>query len=356
MSQPTSVDNRIRRRHIQSALMLGGPAALGLFMFLVLPFIMAIGLTFSDQRMLSPNETKFVGLRNYDRLLSVSFLTQEALPQTSPDGPLNFKRIRDITRTDPEYRGYRPLESFTFGTTRYVILAKDPIFIKSLINTIIFMIFVVPLQLAAALGMALLINQKIKGRNFFRTVYFAPVVMSMVVVAIVWAFLFNTDVGLLNQFLNTISFGLIGPVDWLGDPDIALYSIILMSAWQGAGFQMIIFLAGLQGISQDLYEAASIDGANAWQKFVNVTLPGLKNTMIFVVISTSSAAFALFTQVDVMTKGGPADSTSTVMFHAIRKGFHEQDIAYGSTISVIYFIIIASIALTQKRLFQGERK
>ena len=121
-------------------------------------------------------------------------------------------------------------------------------------------------------------------------------------------------------------------------------------------YYLLIFLAGLQNISEDLYEAASLDGANSWQKFVNVTLPGLRNTTIFVIISTTIAAFGLFTQVSVMTAGGPADSTTTVMYHAVRKGFREQDIGYGSTISVVYFLVILAIAMGQKYYFDKREK
>jgi multiple sugar transport system permease protein len=213
---------------------------------------------------------------------------------------------------------------------------------------------VIPLQCGIALALALLINRKIKGTTFFRTVYFAPVVTSMVVVAIVWTFLYHRDYGLINQYVRVLTFGLVDGINWLGDPYWAMKAIVIMSAWQGAGVQMLIFLAGLQGIPQDRYEAASIDGANEWQKFRYITIPGLKNTITFIVISTTIAAFGLFAQVDVMTGGGPLDSTSTVMLHAINKGFNEQDTAYGSTITVIYFIIILSIAFAQKLYFSKK--
>lgn len=127
-----------------------------------------------------------------------------------------------------------------------------------------------------------------------------------------------------------------------------MWSIIIMSVWQGAGFQMILFLAGLQGIPEQLYEAASIDGAGAWQKFRSITLPGLRNTSIFIFITI--AAFQLFTQVFVMTNGGPDDATSTIAFHMVRTGFREQDIAYTSTISVVFFLIILAITFVQRRL------
>jgi multiple sugar transport system permease protein len=139
-------------------------------------------------------------------------------------------------------------------------------------------------------------------------------------------------------------------VDWLGNPNVAMWAIIIMSVWQGAGFQMILFLAGLQGIPEQLYEAASIDGASTWAKFRFITIPSLRNTSIFIFITITIAAFQLFTQVFVMTNGGPDDATSTVAFHMIRTGFREQDLAYASTISVVFFLIILAINFVQRRL------
>lgn len=233
---------------------------------------------------------------------------------------------------------------------RYVVLATDPTFLHSLFNNFFFTLVIVPLQGGVALLLALLVNQKLKGRNFFRTIYFSPVVTSMVVISIVWTFLYDKNVGLMNQFLKTLSFGALGPVDWLGNPSTAMLAIIIMSAWQGAGFQMVLFLAGLQEIPEQLFEAASIDGANAWQKFVHVTLPGLRNVLVFVLISITIAAFQLFTQVFVMTNGGPRDATSTVVFDIVQQGFREQNIGSASAISVFFFLLILAISLVQRYL------
>ncbi len=354
-------DSLMRRQRFYGWL-LGSPAFLGLILFILVPFVMAIVMSFTNQRLLSPNPTEGVGLRNYDRLMAVTWLTQEAqrdpagMLQLDAKGAPQFERLRSVLRANPEYKGYRELTTLTFSESQVVLLAKDPLFIKSFINTLKFAVLVIPLQCGAALLLALLVNMGIKGTNFFRTAYFAPVVTSMVVVSIVWTFLYHKDIGLVNEFLSAISFGLIGKIDWLGSAAWSMPAIVIMSAWQGAGYQMLIFLAGLQNISEDLYEAASLDGANAWQKFVHVTLPGLRNTTIFVIISTTIAAFGLFTQVDVMTQGGPADSTSTVMYHAVRKGFREQDIGYGATISVVYFLVILAIAMGQKYYFDKRGK
>jgi multiple sugar transport system permease protein len=336
------------------------PALLGLFMVLVVPFFMAVAMSFTDQRLLSPNETSWVGLRNYDRLLNVSGLVQEPVRDAAgqvaldDDGQVEYPRLRTLLRSDPALADYKLFTSWDLGEKRYIVLAKDPHFIQSFINTLLFVLLVVPLQCGLALALALLINRQLRGIFLFRTVFFSPVVTSIVVVSIVWSFLYHKDLGLFNHYLQAMSFGLIGPIDWLGDPAWSMPSIVIMSAWQAAGVQMLIFLAGLQGISQDLYEAADLDGAGLWSKFWHITLPGLRNTVVFVVISTTIQAFGLFTQVDVMTQGGPQGSTSTVMYHAVTKGFREQDIAYGSAISVIFFLVILGIALFQKRLFDSK--
>ena len=348
---------RIQTRY---AWLMIAPALLGLIFFLVTPTLMAFVMSFTDQRLLSPNPTEFVGLRNYDRALSLDVITLPAKRDESgnivvdENGDTQYPRLRTVTRKNEEYKGFKELNSWDNGEEKTVIVAKDPIFYKSFFNTFRFALMVVPLQVGIALGLALLINQKMKGINFFRSIYFAPVVTSMVVVSIVWSFFFNKDMGLFNKYLELFSFGLIEGPDWLGDSKYAMKSIVIMSAWQGAGVQMLIFLAGLQGISKDLYEAASIDGANSWQKFWAVTLPSLRNTFVFVVIATTIAAFGLYTQVAVMTAGGPVDSTTTVMYHAVRKGQVEQDMGYGSTITVIYFIVILLIALGQKLYFDRK--
>jgi multiple sugar transport system permease protein len=260
-------------------------------------------------------------------------------------------------RTEAKYEGFSEWFTVDARGKRYVIAAKDPTFMQSLLNNIKFTAIVVPVQCSIALAMALLVNQKIRAVNLFRTTYFSPVVTSTAVLSVVWIFLYNPDIGLINQFISTATFGLVKPINWLGDKSIALYAILIMAVWQGAGFQMVIFLAGLQAIPEVLYEAAGIDGANAAQKFRHVTWPGLRNTTVFVVITTTIFAFRLFTQVDVMTQGGPLDdATSTVVFHAVREGFRGQRLGYGATISVVFFMIVLVIALVQRVLLRSTNE
>ncbi len=346
--------------HLGSALLLGGPAFLLLLIFLIGPFFMGFWFSFNDQRLISPEPTQFVGMRNYSRLIQVSILTLDPLvdpttkqPLRDKAGTIQYPPFRTFTHDQQKYPQYFELESwFTvdLANHRYVVLAQDPTFLHSLFNNFFFALIVVPVQGGLALLLALLVNQKLKGRNFFRTIFFGPVVTSMVVVSIVWTFLYDKNVGLMNHFLKTLSFGALGPVDWLGNPSTAMLAIIIMSVWQGAGFQMVLFLAGLQDIPEQLYEAANIDGANAWDQFVHVTIPGLRNVSVFVLIAITIAAFQLFTQVFVMTNGGPRDATSTVVFDIVQSGFRSQNIGYASAMSVLFFLLILIISLVQRYL------
>ncbi|CAN7354056.1 sugar ABC transporter permease [Pseudoduganella sp. LjRoot289] len=338
------------------------PALLLFLLFVALPMLLAAGATLTNHRLMSPEPTQYVGLDNYRRLLALDMVVIEPLRGEGgevlrdEDG-VRFPTWRQVRKLHPELAGYREAIHLDAGGKRMVLAASDPLFYRSLINTFLFAALVLPLQCGAALGLAILVNQKIRGRIFFRTVYFAPVVTSMVVASIVWAFMLNTDRGMLNELLRGLLNDPNAGPDWLGDSHYALPAIALMSAWQGAGFQMLVFLAGLQSISPELYEAATLMGANAWQRFVHVTLPGLRNTIIFVLVSTTLLAFGLFTQVDVMTSGGPLDSTSTVVYHAVRSGFKEQDIGYGSTVTLVFFFIVLALSLLQRMLVsKGDGK
>ena len=292
-----------RRREAITAWIFSSPALLMLIVFLLIPFLMAIWLAFTDQRLIpNPNlPTQFVGLRNFARLI------------------------------------------------------EDETFHRALLNNFVFAIVVVPIQTSFALLLAILVNRKIRFVNFFRTVYFGPVVTMMVVVSIVWSFLYNPGAGFINQFLDTISFGLLGPYDWLNDTRLAFPSIMLVSIWQGVGFQMVIYLAGLQDIPSELYEAAQVDGANQWQQFRHVTLPQLRNTTIFVVIATTILSFKLFTQVWVMTQGGPQESTMTTMIMLYREGFRQLKVGYASAIAIVFFLIVLGVSLLQRVFLKEER-
>lgn len=339
--------------------------ALGLLMlFLVLPFVLAFTLSFTNQRLISPNPTQFVGLRNFESMLGVGVLVLEPERDESgalvlaEDGTPSYPAVRGFTRSNPDYpqySGMRELTSWQLGGNRVVVLARDVVFMKALLNTFIFVLVVAPVQGTLALGLALLINQKLKGINVFRTIYFMPVVVSIVVVALLWRFIYDGENGLLNTLLGALSFGWFEPVNWLGNPDTALGSVIGMSIWQGVGFHMVIWLSGLQTIPASLYEAADIEGASNWQKFRFVTWPGLRNTAVLVLMVITMQAFAVFAQVDVMTNGGPRDATQTLVFQAVNRGYEKQDIAGGSAISVLLFFTVLSISLIQRYMTREKK-
>jgi len=279
------------------------PAIILLVVFLIVPFLMAFGLSFTNQRLIpNPNlPTQFVGLRNFVRML------------------------------------------------------KDEAFLRGLLNNFYFVIVVVPLQTALALLLAILVNQKLKAMNLFRTVYFSPVVTTMVVVAVIWTFLYNPGEGLINEFIQTITFGLVGPQKWLQDTKLVFPAIMLLSIWQGVGFQMVIYLAGLQDIPGSLYEAAEVDGANKLQQFFYITLPQLRNTTIFVVLATTILAFKLFTQVEVMTKGGPENASMTTIVHVVHQGWGQLKVGYASAISIAFFLIVLGVSMIQRYFLREER-
>ncbi|MCU4677020.1 sugar ABC transporter permease [Catenovulum sp. 2E275] len=337
-----------------TAKILALPSLLLLFVFLILPFLVAVGISFSDKRLLSPHESHFVGLDNYTRLLSVQIIAVNPKSSNNLANGFEYKgnhyqKVRDLIRSTPELSAYSMLYQFQLLNKQQLVLAKDPLFIQSLLNTFKFVVMVVPLQILGALFLALMLNGRGKIRLLFKLLFFAPVVTSMVVVCVVWSMIYQQHGGLLNSVLSMMSSSY-QPVDWLRDPAWAMPALVVLSAWQGMGIQMLIILAGLQSIPHNLYEAAALDGANKWAQFFHITLPGLKNTLIVVVISTVIFAFALFVQVDVMTQGGPQDSTSTVLFYAIEKGFRQQQIAYGAAVCIFYFILIVALTLFQKRL------
>ena len=235
------------------------------------------------------------------------------------------------------------------GFDNFSRLFSDPVFYRSLLNVAYFAVVVVPVQSTVALVMALLVNSKIRGTTFFRTLYFLPVVTSMVVVSLLWMFMYQKT-GLINVLIERLSFGLLHGPDWLNNPATSMPAIILLSVWQAAGFHMIIWLSGLQTIAPELYEAADIDGVTKWQRFAYITWPGLRPTRNLILVTITISALSLFTQVNVMTQGGPLGSTSTVVYQAVQTGFKQQDTSYASAISLVFFALVLVIAVIQRYL------
>ena len=287
--------------------LMGLPALTLLILFVVIPFFTAFFLSLFNVRLGSPRGPIFLGLEQYRRIL-----------------------------IDPDTSGA---------------------FYHSLLNNFIFALMVVPIQSALAVILAVMLNQKIKGIAFFRTFFFMPVVFPMSLVVVIWTLFFSRDdLGMFNSLLSTISGGAIGPIDWIGNPAIALASIAIMSIWAGVGFQMVIVLAGLQEIPTELYEAASLDKAGRWSQFLHITLPSLRNTLIFVVMITTIFSLRLFDQVYLLTSGGPLESTSTVMFLAVTKAFKEGNVGQSSAMTVIFVLIIIGLTLLQRAFLRQEKE
>jgi len=355
----SSKGNKDRYLEPLAAWLMASPAVILLLAFLIIPFFLAFFYAFTNQRLVSPNPTEYVGLANFKQLLTVKVLRLDPIvdaagqPVLDETGNITYPREREFTRNNPEYPQYNGLQKWTawdIGGSRWTLLAGDAVFMRSLINTFYFALVIVPGQAGLGLLLALLINQRTAGVNFFRTVFFIPVVVSIVVVSILFQFIYDGDNGLVNNTLVFLTGGRFTPVDWLASPSTAMPAIMVMSAWQAVGIHMVIWLAGLQTIPEILYEAASIDGANSWQKFIYVTWPGLRNTAVFILVTITMAALGLFSQIDVMTQGGPLDSTTTVIYQAVQKGYKMQNIAYGSAISVAFFILVLTVALVQRYL------
>ena len=283
----------MRRRESAAAWLMTAPALVLLLVFLVAPTVMGFGLAFTDARLVSPLAPRFVGLDNFVR-------------------------------------------AFT----------DDPTFPRSILNTLYFAVVVVPLHSALALLLALLVNSRVPGRNVFRTVYFLPVVTSMVAVAVVWRFMYQGN-GLVNSMLSTFTGATVQGIAWLNNPGTAMPAIMVMSIWAAVGFHMVIWLAGLQSIPAELYEAATVDGANARQRFRYITWPGLRPALVVVVVTETIGALGVFAQINIMTEGGPLDSTSTIVFHAVRMAIGQRNIGYASALSLVFFLMVLGISLLQ---------
>ena len=248
-----------------------------------------------------------------------------------------------------KYQIMRPDAMKFIGLENYQKLFSDKNFWLALKNTVYFTVIVVPCQCVLALALALLVSKKFRGVAVFRTMYFAPQLTSMVVISVLWSVLYNANpnTGLINSIL--VSLGM-SPIKFLSDANTAMNSIIFMSAWQGAGYQMMIFLAGLQGIPRDQYEAASVDGATKFKQFLYITIPGLKGTIKYVIMITMIQAMKLFTQPYIMTQGGPKNSTKTLVYYIYTQGFQKGNFGYACSIAAVFFVIVVCMSMAMKKV------
>jgi multiple sugar transport system permease protein len=237
------------------------------------------------------------------------------------------------------------------GVTNYQDVFEDELFWRALWNTTTYTAWSIPISMAIGLGLALLLNQKLKGLGVYRTVYYVPVVTSMVAVAMIWIQLFDPLYGVISNAFEAIG---IRGINWLGDPNLAMPSIIAVSVWKVIGWNMLIYLAGLQGIPDYLKEAAAIDGANLWQSFWKITLPLLQPTTFFIFVTSLIGAFQVFDQVYVMTGGGPAGATTTLVHQIYNAAFKALDMGYAAAMSFVLFGIILAVSLFSIRAIRGE--
>jgi multiple sugar transport system permease protein len=247
----------------------------------------------------------------------------------------------------------RPDTARFMGLENYRQVLSNPLFWKALGNTFFFVILGGPLSVLTSLVAALLVSAKrVRYPGLFRSIFFMPVVTTLVAVAIVWRYLYHPQYGLLNWALGAVG---IHPVDWLGDPHWAMFAIILMAVWKNFGYNMLIFIAGLQSIPEDLYEAAHLDGAGAWARFRHATLPSLAPTFLFVGVMTMLGNFQLFSEPYVMTQGGPLKATTTVVLLMYEEGFRWWRMGMAAALAFVLFVIMFLGTMIQMRL-QGERR
>lgn len=270
------------------------PNFLGFFIFTLIPVVFSLGLAFMKWDSFNPAE--FVGLQNFTKML------------------------------------------------------HDPAFWISLKNTFTYTLGVVPLTLICSLGLAILLNQKIKGVSFFRTAFFFPYVTSLVAIAVVWNMLFHPTKGPINQVLQLI---IANPPGWTSSSQWALFAVIIVSIWRGMGYYMILYLAGLQGIPRELYEAASMDGASKIRQFFSVTIPSLRPTTFFVTVMLVINCFKVFDLIQVMTDGGPGRSTNVLVYQIYKEAFVKFNFGYASAISMVLFAIVLIVTVFQ---FQWNKR
>lgn len=326
------------------------PNLLGFLFFFAGPLLLSLYVSFTNSD--SFGQQDWVGLDNYAKIFHLSVARLD-----SPDQPatevLNTQVFDELTRVK------------WFGTGM-IIGAEDKLFWIALRNTIVFALIALPLSIIPALLLATLLNTKLPGMKFFRAIYFLPTVAAVVGVALIWQWLYNASVGYINYSVSTVVtfinsvFGsaIIDPqIRWLSDTKVALLAVIIMSAWQWIGYYSVIFLAGMQNIPKELYEAATVDGAGSWSKFMNVTIPLLAPTTFFIITTAVINALQVFEQVYVLIPteppGGPANSTMTIVLYLYQKGFQRFQQGYASAVAWVLFLMIFIVTLIQ---FRRQRK
>jgi len=238
------------------------------------------------------------------------------------------------------------------GLANYEKLLADQYFFKSIRNTLVFLLIHIPLQIAVSLGIAVILNQKLWFRAFFRGAFFMPVVVSGVVITIMWQQMYGYEMGTINAFLVWLGFERVG---WLIDPAWAMPSIAIMATWKNVGLYIILFLVGLQSVPKSLYEAADLEGANKWQQFRFITIPVINPTIVMVIILSTIGGFSLFIEPYVMTGGGPLNSTLSSVLYIYKQGFFYYHMGYAATLGLVFALVILFVVFIQRRIIEKNK-
>jgi multiple sugar transport system permease protein len=358
---------KLRRGEMWWGYLFAAAPIVGFLLFGMIPLVGSFVVGFTEWDLSSPPE--WVGLQNFSNTLSLHAapLTQQIHEASGePQFRCNRERVpasevaNYAGRLDerlnqpyvctPDYvrpaevlpRGYEEWFQTNLFGTQYIVGAIDPVFWKALNNTF-FLLLSIPISLALALGLAVAMNQKIFGERMFRTLYYIPTILPIAALALIWLWLFNPDYGLINFVLER--FGFPGNIAWLQDPVLVKPALIIMLIWRGLGYQVLIYVAGLQGVPSQLYEAAEIDGANAWQRFRFITWPGITPTTFFLVITSLIGAFQIFQEPYLMTEGGPYFESTTMVMVIQQNAFRDLQMGYASAQAWILGLIIFAVTM-----------
>ncbi|MDQ3249093.1 MAG: sugar ABC transporter permease [Chloroflexota bacterium] len=344
--EPTAAAMHAQARHEQrlSGWLFLSPNLLGFLIFFAGPLLLSLYFSFTDSDAFNP--PNWIGLDNYTQLLNVTFQPLTSRTQLASE-------VLDV-------RIYDEVGRFTFFGRSFIFGAQDKLFWLALRNTLLFALLAVPLSVIPALLLSNILNSKLPGMKFFRAIYFLPSIAAVVGISLVWRWLYDATIGYINygittgvSTINTVfGAGLVDPkVQWLSDSDTALLAIVIMAAWQTMGFNSVLFLAGLQNIPNELYEAATVDGAGRWAQFWRITLPLLAPTTFFVITTTTIQALQVFEQVFILMNPpeGPNNSTVTLVVYLYRNGFQNFRQGYASAVAWVLFIVIFGLTLFQFR-------
>ena len=333
-------------------------------LFVLYPVVQAVWMGFYERDLLTIDRRSWVGVDNYRRMLWGDGLTWQL-------GTMWPWRVVGLFAFVPAFRAYRrgalSIRGLVgLGAVLGLVFAvalgihpgadgrwSDSQFWPSFGNTLVFVIYSTPVIVGVGLGLALALNQPGRFIGLLRTLFFAPYVLSVAVLTLIWAFLLNPQLGLIGELWAALG---LERVSWLTDPNLAMPTIVVVTLWWTVGFNIVLFLAGLQDIDRSQYEAASLDGANGWQTFWYITLPGLKRTMLLVVVLQIIASFQIFGQVFILTRGGPNGATRVSIQHIYESAFRDAELGYASAMSVVLFVVMVAVSALQFRFMQGDEQ